>query len=309
MLVQQLADAREALGEIAVQPFQTRRQVGQVRPPPVRPAPRPRPPAPPRPEAGRRCRGPVRRVRRTRPAPAAAVSARSAARPADASRTVSACWRADAACWARDRARVACSSSRRCSSSSARVSSLPGRSASSSRRSLIRAVSAASSERVLSSARVAAVSASRAAWSAVTPARQAFGRLLQRGLGVVQGRPAAGRSWPVRSLGQSTGPGQQLRPGGAERLCGDRRRRPARSVDRRGVEVGPALLGGGRQPGALVLGLLQRGASGVAERRRPTVPARRPPRSGSRGRSAVRESRRGSRSEPAGCSGRSAARV
>ena len=30
------------------------------------------------------------------------------------------------------------------------------------------------------------------------------------------------------------------------------------------VDVGPPLLGGGRQPGALLLGLLQSGASGVA---------------------------------------------
>ena len=128
----------------------------------------------------------------------------------------------------------------------------------------MRMVSAASSERALSSARVAAVSASRAAWSAAMPRAQAFGRLLQRGLGGGQRRPRRRQVAGGQVGGQGVGPGQQRGPGRAEGLGGDRRGAQCGQSSVRGVEVGPTLLGGGRQSGALVLGVLQRGPRGVA---------------------------------------------
>ena len=92
---------------------------------------------------------------------------------------------------------------------------------------------------------------------------QALGRLLQGGLGGRQRRPRRRQVGGDEAPGPPVGPGQQLGPGHAERLGGDRRGAQRGQPSVRGVEVGPPLLGGGRQSGALVLGLLQRGPRGV----------------------------------------------
>ena len=122
---------------------------------------------------------------------------------------------------------------------------------------------------------------------------------------VANAERAAGRSSVVRPVGQGCRPRQQLGPGRAEGLGGKRRGAQCGQSSVRRMEVGPTLLGGRRQTGALVLGVLQCGASGVAGGGRRPFLLGRPPRSGPRGRSTPPDPALGSRSEPAGCPGRS----
>ena len=138
---------------------------------------------------------------------------------------------------------------------------------------------------------------------------QALGRLLQRGL---RRRPAplgaAGRSLGGQVRGSGLGPGQQLGPGRAEGLGGEGRGAQRGQSSVRGVEVGPPLLGGGRQSGALVLGVLQGGPRGVAGGgRRPFLLAGRLESARSRSASAARSRSGRARSRPGARGGRRAA--